>query len=52
MIGFDEDFTPYISEHATSPTLPTDVLTWVRDLHIRAPVLDDDYSFLTVDFPS
>ena len=51
MIGFDEDFLPYISEHATSPTLPTDVLTWVRDLHI-APVLDDDYSFLTVDFPS
>lgn len=51
MIGFDEDFLPYLSRHAASPTLPQDVLQWIRSLHI-APVLDDDYSFLTVDFPA
>ena len=50
MIGFDEDFMPYLTEHATSRTLPDDVLAWVRQIH-PAPVLDDDYSFLTIDFP-
>lgn len=51
MIGFDEDFLPYLSKHGASKTLPQDVLRWIRGIHVE-PTLEDDYSFVTMDFPA
>ena len=51
MISYDHDFLPFLSRHGRSKTLPDDVLKWIRGIHTGKD-LDDDYSFLTVDFPA
>lgn len=51
MIEFDTDFLPFVLEHGRSPTLPGDVLAWIRGIHTGED-LDDDYSFLAMDFPA
>jgi len=50
MIGFDEDFVPFIAGNARSETLPADVLAWIRSIH-GEKALDDDYSFVAVSLP-
>jgi phosphoserine phosphatase RsbU/P len=49
MIGFEEDFLPFLRSNGRNPNLPDDVLTWVRSIHQEA-ALDDDYSFIALDF--
>lgn len=51
MIEFDEDFLPFLLTHGRSPTLPDDVLAWIRTIHTGQD-LDDDYSFVAMDFPA
>ena len=51
MISYDNDFLPFLSRKGRSKTLPDDVLKWIRAIHTGKD-LDDDYSFLTVDFPA
>ncbi len=51
MISYDHDFLPFLNRHGRSKTLPDDVLQWIRAIHTGTD-LDDDYSFLTVDFPA
>ena len=51
MISYEHDFLPFLSRHGRSKTLPDDVLKWIRGIHTGKD-LDDDYSFLTVDFPA
>ncbi len=51
MIGFDEDFLPFLAEHGKSKTLPDEVLAWIRTIH-TGEALDDDYSFVAIDFPA
>lgn len=51
MINFDIDFLGFLEKNGRSPSLPDDVLAWIRSLH-DGPVLDDDYSFVTLDFPA
>lgn len=50
MLDFDGEFVPFLVRNGRSKTLPDDVLAWIRGLH-GGSVLDDDYSFLTIDFP-
>jgi sigma-B regulation protein RsbU (phosphoserine phosphatase) len=50
MLDFDRDFLPYLRENGRNPALPDQVLAWIRDVH-RGEDLDDDYSFIAVDFP-
>jgi sigma-B regulation protein RsbU (phosphoserine phosphatase) len=51
MLDFDRDFLPFLQKNGRNPTLPDDVLAWVRSIH-RDEDLDDDYSFLAIDFPA
>ncbi|CAN5627369.1 SpoIIE family protein phosphatase [soil metagenome] len=51
MIDFDHDFLGFLSAHAHSKTLPDEVLAWIRTIH-TGEALDDDYSFVAMDFPS
>lgn len=51
MISYDHDFLPFLSRKGRSKTLPDDVLKWIRAIHTGKD-LDDDYSFLAVDFPA
>jgi hypothetical protein len=51
MLDYDEDFLPYVSRNGASRTLTEDVLKWIREVHVD-PTLDDDYSFVAVDFPA
>jgi sigma-B regulation protein RsbU (phosphoserine phosphatase) len=51
MLDFEQDFLPFLNSHRTSDKLPDELLEWIRGFR-RQEVLDDDYSFLTVDFPA
>jgi len=51
MISYDDDFLPFLEKNGRSKTLPDDVLKWIRAIHTGKD-LDDDYSFLAVDFPA
>jgi len=51
MLDFEEDFLPFLLQHGRSPALPADVLGWIRGIHTGAD-LDDDYSFVAIDFPA
>lgn len=51
MLEYETDFLPYLVEHGRSPTLPQDLLAWIRSIH-TSPTLDDDYSFVAIDFPA
>lgn len=51
MLDFDDEFLPFLLENGRRADLPDEVLGWVRSLH-REPDLDDDYSFLAIDFPT
>ncbi len=51
MLDFDTDFLTFLQEHGRSPSLPDDVLAWIHSMN-PDPVLDDDYSFITIDFPA
>jgi sigma-B regulation protein RsbU (phosphoserine phosphatase) len=50
MLDYDEDFLPFLLKNGRSKTLPDDILAWITSIH-PGPVLDDDYSFVTMDFP-
>lgn len=49
MLDFDTEFLPHLREYGRQPDLPDRVLGWVRALH-RSQELDDDYSFVAVEF--
>lgn len=51
MIGFDEDFLPYLQANGRNPGLAQELLDWIRSIH-QGKTLDDDYSFVAIDFPS
>lgn len=51
MLDFDADFLPYLQANGRNPKLPDEVLVWIRSIH-RGEDLDDDYSFLAIDFPA
>jgi sigma-B regulation protein RsbU (phosphoserine phosphatase) len=51
MLDFDEEFLPYLQQNGRNPKLPDEVLTWIRSIH-RGEDLDDDYSFMAIDFPA
>lgn len=51
MLDFEQDFLPFLNTHRGSDKLPDELLEWIRGFR-RQEVLDDDYSFLTVDFPA
>jgi sigma-B regulation protein RsbU (phosphoserine phosphatase) len=49
-LDFDTEFVPYLVKRGRSPTLPQDVLQWVRAIH-GSDTLADDFSFIAIDFP-
>lgn len=51
MLDFEQDFLPFLNSRRGSDELPDELLEWIRGFR-RQEVLDDDYSFLTVDFPA
>lgn len=51
MIDFDTDYLPFLLRHAREADLPDKLLDWVQDLH-HEETLDDDYSFVAIDFPA
>jgi phosphoserine phosphatase RsbU/P len=50
MLDYETDFLPYLIKNGRAPRLPQDLLTWIRSIHAQ-PTLDDDYSFVAIDFP-
>ncbi|GAT33145.1 serine phosphatase RsbU, regulator of sigma subunit [Terrimicrobium sacchariphilum] len=51
MLDFETEFLPFLNSHRASEKLPDELLTWIRSFS-RQEALDDDYSFLTIDFPA
>jgi len=51
MLDFEKEFLPFLNAHRASENLPAEVLDWVRGFQTRE-ALDDDYSFLAIDFPA
>lgn len=51
MISFDNEFLPFLLEHGRKDTITQDVLDWIRSIHGQE-TLDDDYSFMAIDFPA
>jgi sigma-B regulation protein RsbU (phosphoserine phosphatase) len=51
MLDFDHDFLPFLQENGRHAALPDEVLTWIRSIH-QSKDLDDDYSFVAIDFPA
>lgn len=51
MLDYETDFLPYLVANGRSKTLPQDLLAWIRSIHAN-PTLDDDYSFVAIDFPA
>ncbi|MBN8710087.1 MAG: SpoIIE family protein phosphatase [Verrucomicrobia bacterium] len=51
MLDFEEEFLPFLNSHRASEKLPDELLEWIRSFS-RQEALDDDYSFLAIDFPA
>ena len=51
MLDYETDFLPYLVKNGRNPALPQDLLAWIRSIHAN-PTLDDDYSFVAIDFPN
>ncbi len=51
MLDFEDEFLPFLNSRRTSEKLPDELLEWIRSFS-RQEALDDDYSFLAIDFPA
>lgn len=51
MLDYDTDFVPYLVKNGRHADLPQELLAWIRSIHAK-PTLDDDYSFVAIDFPA
>lgn len=51
MLDFEEEFLPFLNAHRASEKLPDELLEWIRSFS-RQEALDDDYSFVAIDFPA